>query len=352
MRAQKRTGRRGGKAARHASRGLLRKAFTHVGLICNDPSLQPKLPHILLLNTNTATRRDLVGWKALKGCSAEVWRGKSAWINTTVFKRVIERLGVFLRTHAPERQAILLMDAHGVHCSEVVMAAARAANIWTCIVPASTTSLLQPLDTHVFARYKLFLRQRLQRQLMSGDNKDIHVTQVLEALMEAMKGVLQRHEWAPVFEQNGFGEVFVVRQSLLTLLEWKEIPQITAELPSFSQFKNCFPKNRAIPFTQMLAPLLPQEQRAKREVPAAGPHSVAATIARETWRQRLRPRVAGKVAKAKPKATRGTLLAPLAPTPPPALPPRKLVATTPSGRVLHSVKRLPSRTGHYPHIPL
>ena len=128
-----------------------------------------------------------------------------------------------------DRQAILLMDAHSCHFSKAALAAARAQDIWPCVIPASMTGILQPLDTHVFARFKLSLRTRLHQLMLSDTNRDLTADEVLDALMHAMKGVLQKNKWASVFENSGFGHRFEVRPHLWQLLEWSLPPVIPAE---------------------------------------------------------------------------------------------------------------------------
>ena len=67
------------------------------------------------------------------------------------------------------------------------------------------TSLLQPLDTHVFSRFKMFLRTRLHQIMLTGANEDLTSEQVIEALLTAIKGVLQRHSWEPAFSKTVLG---------------------------------------------------------------------------------------------------------------------------------------------------
>ena len=109
------------------------------------------------MNERTCTAGLLASWSPTRGCKAELWRRKSAWINNQVFAEIVNRIGQVLKEHAADRQAILLMDAHSCHFSKAALAAARAQDIWPCVIPASMTGVLQPLDTHVFARFKLFL---------------------------------------------------------------------------------------------------------------------------------------------------------------------------------------------------
>jgi len=293
---------RGAGPARQASRAQLRKALTHVAIICDDVALQPYLPQVLLVNERTATVRSLKSWKPIPGCKAEVWRGKSAWINDSVFGDIVTHLGAVLKTHALGRQAILLMDAHTCHFSEMAMAAAYAQDIWPCIIPASMTSLLQPLDTHVFARFKLFLRTRMHQLMLTGKNKDLETEEILDALMHAMKGVLQRHEWAPSFAMNGYGPVFKIRQRLLDVLEWSEQPLVSTALPCYDQFQSCFPRGRHIPFMAMLAGVLPQSERPPKRPRTSGLPASSNDDEPQPWTHRLRPRRLGRAMTGKAKA--------------------------------------------------
>ena len=68
----KNKGPKGVSHARNATRGQLRKAMTHVAVICNDTTLQPS--QILLLAKKSAPLKQLAGWQAMKGCSAELVR--------------------------------------------------------------------------------------------------------------------------------------------------------------------------------------------------------------------------------------------------------------------------------------
>ena len=50
-----------------------------------------------------------------------------------------------------------------------------------------------------------FLRTRLHQLMLSDTNRDLTADEVLDALMHAMKGVLQKKKWASVFETPGVG---------------------------------------------------------------------------------------------------------------------------------------------------
>ena len=44
--------------------------------------------------------------------------------------------------------------------------------------------------------------------MLSGESRDLNFMQVMDALMHAMRVVVQRNAWSTVFAQNGFGNRF------------------------------------------------------------------------------------------------------------------------------------------------
>ena len=205
---------------------------------------------------------------------------------------------------------------------------------------ASMTGVLQPLDTHVFARFKLFLRTRLHQLMLSDTNRDLTADEVLDALMHAMKGVLQRNKWADVFENSGFGLRFDIRPHLLQLLDWSLPPSTPADLPALSQFQSCFPAGRYIPFHGLLSGLLPREQRPPKRKRTTAMLAVDDGDEVLPWSKRLRPRFRGRAIRllAKPKSASSD--APPASAEPARAPPTSAMMSA-SGQVLHTLRPMP-----------
>ena len=59
-------------------------------------------------------------------------------------------------------QPLLIFDAVPLHLADEVMGELATAGIWYLVTPARLTWLLQPLDTHAFAKYKRYLKTRFQ----------------------------------------------------------------------------------------------------------------------------------------------------------------------------------------------
>ena len=56
--------------ARQASRVQLRRAFSHIALVCGDASLQPHRPQVLLVSERAVTTEQHQRWASLPGCDA------------------------------------------------------------------------------------------------------------------------------------------------------------------------------------------------------------------------------------------------------------------------------------------
>ena len=70
-----------------------RASLTHVALICNDETLQPALPQIVIGNEHMLTTNELT---AIGECglppNMHVWRLKSAWVNKDTMREILYEL--------------------------------------------------------------------------------------------------------------------------------------------------------------------------------------------------------------------------------------------------------------------
>ena len=267
----------------------MRKAVTHVAIICDDESIQGHLPQMVLVNKHMVSAKSMHLWKGVNGSNMEIMRNKTAWINNEVFAGIVDKIGKVVRQHAPLHQVVLLMDAHICHFSKVALRAAAKHRIWPIIIPASTTSLLQPLDTHVFARFKLCLRQQFNSTMMENENKDMTAQEVLHSLAVTIKMVLQGHKWKRIFDQNGFGRDCRIRPHLLEQMEAEDRMSFDNSLPTFRQFQHCFPTGRLIPFDELFQSVI--NIPAKKQTTVMPATKMESTYAQEPWSKRLRPRL-------------------------------------------------------------
>ena len=273
----------------HASKAQQRKGITHVAIICDNTAIQPTLPQVVLASEHVLRVRDLATILASVTPNFHVWRRKSGWINKDVMKELLLVLGKVLHPLLAQYQPVLLMDAHSVHCAPDVVRAAARQHIWICIVPASMTFILQPLDTDVFARYKQYLRKCYQEIVSDQTPADMSAAAIICSINEACRYVLQAHPWGPVFCKNGFGsKQALVRESVRSGLEWTCIPPVPETLPGLAEFRACFPDRTIIPFSELFADML--ATHSVREVAPICAVGIPAAEAVESWAMRLRPR--------------------------------------------------------------
>jgi len=160
-------------------------------------------------------------------------------------------------------------------------------------------------------------------EMMSGANDDVNSSEIIEAVVKAIRRVLQGHRWAPAFEKNGFGEKQGIRQSLMTEFQWTNMAHIPDSLPSYEQFVKIFPAGCEIPFKWLLSPVASTTEPLA-SVPARRPHNC---IERETlvdlpWNERLRPRRSQSHISLKPTGASGAASSHCEhPCPPPTVPP-------------------------------
>jgi len=260
---------RGGKRKRTANEFVQKagmaeqkKSVTHVCIICDDTTLQPKLPQLVLANEHTLRVQDIAELDNVPP-NVHIKRRKSAWINVPGLVEYIRLLGDALRAHAPDRQPILIWDALRVHLHEKVLRAAGREGILVVAIPAKMTWLLQPLDTDVFARYKQSIRRRYRDTLVRGHGDTIHTVTVLQVIGQVCREVLQGNAWSQVFQKNGFesGQPHV-RRSLLTALEWDRVPMIPNNLPTLSQLQYCWPAGSNIPIEALFSGVIARPRQA------------------------------------------------------------------------------------------
>ena len=131
-----------------------RGTVTYLASICNDPSLNSKLPQILLGNTHRFSLRLLGQAKGFLPDNIILWRESSAWNNRQVMQRYIQVLCKSLEECMAERSVFLVVDMAPCHIHPDVRAMAMKTGIRMLLVPSGLTGALQPLDTHVFREFR------------------------------------------------------------------------------------------------------------------------------------------------------------------------------------------------------
>ena len=70
--------------------------MTHIGIICDDPSLQAVLPQFIVANERTFQARRLPTLARASPRNVTLIRQKSAWSNAALMRRVVRELAVVI----------------------------------------------------------------------------------------------------------------------------------------------------------------------------------------------------------------------------------------------------------------
>ena len=274
---------------RHQKRG----ALSLLALICDDTTVQATLPQVIIGNEHCLperARRELVSDGVLMK-NVKLLRKQSAWVTDTVLSEVVAIWGDALRASRLTHQPILLLDACPTHMGPRFLAACVRWNIWLVFVPAKTTWLIQPADTHCFASFKKYLRECFEDSLLSHENATVDIKSVIMHLDKTIRKVMQGKRWAPAFDANGWSKgQHQVRQKILDMLQCNSVTGLSSALPTLQQFQKIFPLGRDIPLAGLLnhykRPRVPALQVPRPLIRRAQPEPLARPVA--PWHGRLR----------------------------------------------------------------
>jgi hypothetical protein len=267
----------------HVPLGRRRAYLSHVAFICDDPMIQPLLPQVIIGNEHTLKARQLAALRASCPPRVHLLRRKSAWVNWALIVQIVGWLAAALAPFMMEVQPMLFLDACKAHLHARVFAACAACGLWAVVVPAKMTRLLQPLDTHAFLAYKVYLQKLFQEARIRTANGDLDVAGLLKCICDSIDNVLDGRPWAAAFDGDGWGAgQAAVRGRILKELEVVTPLVVSADQPTVDQLRCCFPKGSCIPAASIWSPLAPPAAAAvapKACASGAGPRRSARLLA-------------------------------------------------------------------------
>ena len=230
-----------------------RGGFTHIAMICDDASIQPRLPQILLGNERIFPKSLCQRVRGKLAPNILLWRRKTGWVTKPLMREVLAQLLTSLGELTATHQVILLLDTAPVHICKRFLRQASMKGVIVQYVPAKLTWLLQPLDTHAFARYKKFLSEEYRRHLLDSQDGRVDVEAIIHIVGKTCLKVLQGVAWAYAFDGNGFGaRQSRARASILAHAEWSSLPELTARVPTYEEVASIFPTRLDIPLRELL----------------------------------------------------------------------------------------------------
>ena len=283
-------------ATQKASLALRRSAFTLVALVCDCPRVQKGLPQILVGCEQIFPARLLAAWsQSPRQDNMYFFRQKTGWVNEATLCQIVRLLGAALRRWENEYSFVVSLDAYPAHLTAPVARAFAQQRLMMLVLPAATTCVLQPLDTHVFVHLKRFLGQRLERCRLASASGVTTTAEVVQAVVDGVRHVLEEKSWAHAFTENGLtAGQRGLRRGLLARLELGEAPSVGAALPGLRQLQLSFGDRRSIPLGWLFRCSLLNRGHSDPMGSLAGDRAGEADESLGHWHGRLRSGVAGR----------------------------------------------------------
>ena len=184
-----------------------------------------------------------------------VKRMPSGWNNTHEHCVIIRLLSLVLQPLRGRYQLVLIFDAVPLHLADAVMAELKAEGFWYLVIPARLTWLLQPLDTHTFAKFKRHLRIHHQDAASAPSEPNVTL-RMLRLVIGAIRGVLQSWRWDRAFASNGLaGDQDMVSSFIKNQLEYQRLPPYPPARPTAESLRECWPRSRVVNENAVWGPL-------------------------------------------------------------------------------------------------
>jgi hypothetical protein len=242
------------------SLNLRRSAVSLVSFLCDDPVVQPCLPHVFVSNTHVLSKADVAATN--EACPRNVFciRRKSSWVNTPllleILRLLVDCLGEVLRTHT----VVLYMDACRTHLHRSVASVCAEVGIFVVFIPASTTAWLQPLDVCVFGRYKLWVARELERRRLATATGRLSRAEVMNVYTRGIPAIMESQSWVRAFQVTGLSGQEHLSMELMKRLQWDAAEGVPSNLPSLSDLRSIYPRGSTIPLEEIFALALQREE--------------------------------------------------------------------------------------------
>ena len=125
------------------------------------------MPQIIIGSINLVTKNMFDAIQKALPPNVYFIRQKSGWNNATLMVQIIKAFKLGLLPIFDDWQPVLILDGHRLHISDKVVRACNIAEFYYILVPIKMTWMLQPADTHVFARYKYYFETRFDELRIS-----------------------------------------------------------------------------------------------------------------------------------------------------------------------------------------
>ena len=237
----------GHQLVQYATTAESRGQATHVAIICDDASVQPHLPQVIIGPSNLLTVRSCNACQEGLADNVHLFRLKSRWTDQATLSIILRSVAQIVREVCPEKQPVMLLDTAPSHMHPTLPALARRHGMHLVFIPARTTWLLQPLDVCVFRKYKHAFRESWLRAKLDTIDGRLEPVQFWSCLCRHVDEFMRSNDWSTAFAKTGFGLDFdASSRSLRACLQlppaWSLPP---LHEPTAADLDVMLPRNRA-----------------------------------------------------------------------------------------------------------
>jgi hypothetical protein len=179
--------------------------ITLIASICNDATLQPHLPQVILPRYSKEANppKHLLAEYEKTGYPLEYWHGTSGNVTPGVMKAWLTRLRSVVHSHRPNAWLMVIADCATCHVEHSVLIHARRLGIILVMIPSRLTWMLQLLDVFVFARLKWNLRREMLRETCARPDVLPTSHQRVRSQATAIRQIIVETHWIDLFPQVG-----------------------------------------------------------------------------------------------------------------------------------------------------
>ena len=180
---------------------------TLMGVICDQPDLQPYLPQVFMPKytqnaTPPAMYRDIYG---RQGFPFQYWHRTGGSSSPATFRKWCTALRSAVHSFNSNAYILLIMDCHSSHLDLETVKHLAMLGIVTVVIPGRLTWLLQPLDVYVYAVFKRVLRGLLHQQEAENPEEGATPGGWITPTASAARSVLCQTDWSDKFDKVGAG---------------------------------------------------------------------------------------------------------------------------------------------------
>ena len=207
------------------------------------------LPQFCIVNTHTLSVGDA---KWLERTQNEqnvfVYRRPSAWLKAQELAHIIRHIGRVLAPWRHTHAFIFCLDACPTHWTDVVARAAAESHLALVLIPPLTTSVLQPLDVHVFQHIKRAARYGLEQLQGEHPGQEVRARDIVYMWCTTIRNTLNRQSWKHAFESCGFGANDThIGTRCRQQTGLREDKYVSTELPTLEDLQRCSTKRARLP---------------------------------------------------------------------------------------------------------